>query len=160
MNSSFALPPFYSKTSRLSLNSQGASVGLKNNTVIMWPCWGSMTTALKWILRQLRWSNDQRGRFDLVVMEGISDPCFIFCFLCGNAAGATHSGAIFVFERSLFSCNLCSLTFAHLTVFLSFPVGQLPSIVTWCVCVGGVSTVLCGRPSRVTQTSCLAWIGI
>lgn len=55
---------------------------------------------------------------------------------------------------------LCSLIFAHLTVFLSFPVGQLPPIVTRCVCAGGVSTVLCGRPSWITQASCLAWIGI
>lgn len=54
----------------------------------------------------------------------------------------------------------CSLIFAHLTVFLSFPVGQLPPIVTWCVCAGGVSTVLCGRSSSITLASCLAWIGI
>lgn len=45
-------------------------------------------------------------------------------------------------------------------MFLSFPVGQLPPIVTRCVCAGGVSTVLCGRPSWITQASCLAWIGI
>lgn len=49
-------------------------------------------------------------------------------------------------ESTQICCNFlvfCSLILAHLTVFLSFPVGQLPSIVTR-VCAGGVSTVLCG----------------
>ena len=40
-----------------------------------------------------------------------------------------------------FSC-FCAPILAHLTVFLSFPVGQLPSIATR-VCTGGVSTVFC-----------------
>lgn len=52
MNIGFALPPFYSKTSQPSLNSQGTSVRLKYNAVIMWICWGSMTAVLDWILIQ------------------------------------------------------------------------------------------------------------
>lgn len=43
----------------------------------------------------------------------------------------------------LLSVLFFPLILAHLTVFLSFPVCQLPSIVTR-VCAGGVSTVLCG----------------
>lgn len=77
-----------------------------------------------------------------------------------NAATVTHScfcddchkttaGAISVSfywintDLLLLSVLFFSLILAHLTVFLSFPVCQLPSIVTR-VCAGGVSTVLCG----------------
>lgn len=68
----------------------------------------------------------------------------------------------FNYSQSHFYSFLLSqqLIFTHLTVFLSFPVGQLPPIVTRVVCAGGVSTVLCGRSSSITLASCLAWIGI
>lgn len=88
----------------------------------------------------------------LLILASVTTPWGRFCSFLLTQHWSAVTSCWFLF----------SYFFAHLTVFLSFPVGQLPPIVTRCVCAraGGVSTVLCGRPSWITQTSCLAWIGI
>lgn len=126
----------------------------------------SKTGAAVWVL----WHCDalcvDSTRMCLLVSYHITCDATTITQSCFRDDGEAPAGAILVLsvwistDQLWLSVVFCSPVFAHLTVFLSFPVGRLPPIVTRCVCAGGVSTVLCGRPSWIAQASCVAWIGI